>query len=324
MSQRRHRVDHARGLAACAGAALLAALPAAHAENATGAKSATAGRGVAALGRLEPEGGIHRLGLPSTPEAISGAIVTRILVQRGQDVQAGQVLAEADTVPVLKAELAGAKAGLETARREARAAASEADEACVRADVAARQSKRQNELLARKLTSDDIADQFRGAAEANAASCKARRANATVADSRIAVAEQEVARRQAEYERAFVRAPFAGRVIDVTAKTGETAGAQGILELGNVSQMYAIAEVYETDIRWVKVGQKARVTSDALAKPLTGTVTRIRPKVKKLDEIGTDPAARKDARIIEVEVRLDDSKSAAALSLLQVEVEIGR
>ena len=324
MSQRRHRVDHALGLAACAGAVLIAAMPAAQAGNATGANAAAPGRGVAALGRLEPEGGIHRLGLPSTPEAVSGAVVTRILVQRGQDVQAGQVLAEADTVPVLKAELAGAKAGLETARREARAAASEADEACVRADVAARQSKRQAELLARKLTSDDIADQFRGAAEAGAASCKARRANATVAESRIAVAEQEVARRQAEYDRAFVRAPFAGRVIDVTAKTGEAAGANGVLELANVSQMYAIAEVYETDIRWVKVGQKARVTSDALAKPISGTVTRIRPKVKKLDEIGTDPAARKDARIVEVEVRLDDSKAVAALSLLQVEVEIGR
>lgn len=324
MSQRRNRVDRSRGLAACAGAAMLLAVPATHAENATSAKTAVAGRGVAALGRLEPQGGIHRLGLPSTPEAVSGSVVTRILVQRGQDVQAGQVLAEADTVPVLKAELAGAKAGLETARREARAAASEADEACVRADVAARQSKRQSELLARKLTSDDIADQFRGAAEAGAASCKARRANATVAESRIAVAEQDVARWQAEYERAFVRAPFAGRVIDLTAKTGETAGAGGVLELADVSQMYAIAEVYETDIRWVKVGQKARVTSDALAKPITGTVTRIRPKVKKLDEIGTDPAARKDARIVEVEVRLDDSKSVAALSLLQVEVEIGR
>ena len=324
MSQRRNRVDRSRGLAACAGAAMLLAVPATHAENATGAKTAVAGRGVAALGRLEPQGGIHRLGLPSTPEAVSGSVVTRILVQRGQDVQAGQVLAETDTVPMLKAELAGAKAGLETARREARAAASEADEACVRADVAARQSKRQSELLARKLTSDDIADQFRGAAEAGAASCKARRANATVAESRIAVAEQEVARWQAEYERAFVRAPFAGRVIDLTAKTGETAGAGGVLELADVSQMYAIAEVYETDIRWVKVGQKARVTSDALAKPITGTVTRIRPKVKKLDEIGTDPAARKDARIVEVEVRLDDSKSVAALSLLQVEVEIGR
>ncbi|MFO1406226.1 MAG: efflux RND transporter periplasmic adaptor subunit [Steroidobacteraceae bacterium] len=294
------------------------------AGNAATAKPAAGSRGVAALGRLEPEGGIHRLGLASTPEAISGAVVAKVLVQRGQDVQAGQVLAEADTVPVLNAELAGAKAGLETARRESRAAASEADEACVRADVAARQSKRQNELLARKLTSDDVADQFRGAAEAGAASCKARRADASVAESRIAVAEQEVARRQAELERAYVRAPFAGRVIDVLAKTGEAAGAHGVVELGNVKQMYAIAEVYETDIRWVKVGQKARVTSDALPRALTGTVTRVRPKVQKLDEIGTDPAARKDARIVEVEVRLDDSAPAASLSLLQVEVEIGR
>jgi HlyD family secretion protein len=88
--------------------------------------------------------------------------------------------------------------------------------------------------------------------------------------------------------------------------------------------MYAIAEVYETDIRKVKVGQKARVKSEALARDLTGTVTRIRPKVQKLDEIGTDPAARKDARIVEVEIRLDDSAAAASLSLLQVEVEIGR
>jgi HlyD family secretion protein len=82
--------------------------------------------------------------------------------------------------------------------------------------------------------------------------------------------------------------------------------------------------VYETDIRNVKVGQKARVSSDALARPLTGVVTRIRPKVQKLDEIGTDPAARKDARIIEVEIKLDDSAPAAGLSLLQVDVEIGR
>jgi HlyD family secretion protein len=97
-----------------------------------------------------------------------------------------------------------------------------------------------------------------------------------------------------------------------------------VVELGRVDQMYAIAEVYETDIRNVKVGQKASVKSDALARDLTGTVTRIRPKVQKLDEIGTDPAARKDARIIEVEIRLDDSAAAASLSLLQVEIEIAR
>jgi HlyD family secretion protein len=307
-----------RGLAAAI--AILLVAPA----GPVAAQGANGSRGVAALGRLEPEGGIVRLGLPSTPEAISGAVLARIHVQRGADVQAGQLLAEADTLPVLKAHVTEARAALETARRDARAAASLAEEACVLAEVASRQAKRQAELLNRKLTSDDVADQARGNAEAGAATCQARRAAASVADSRIASAEAVVTRWQAELDRAYIRAPFAGRILDVHAKVGELVGAHGVLEIGRVQQMYAIAEVYETDIRHVKVGQKARVRSDALPKPITGTVTRIRPKVQKLDEIGTDPAARKDARIIEVEVKLDDSAAAAALSLLQVEVEIGR
>lgn len=329
MSNRRFPTAWARRTSSTALVAVVAALLAmpagqALAQGAAGAKAANGARGVAALGRLEPEGGIVRLGLPSMPEAVSGTVVTKLYVERGADVQAGQLLAEADTVGVLKAQLAEARAGLETARRDARAAVSLADEACVLADVAGRQAKRQAELLNRKLTSDDVADQAKGNADAGAATCKARRAAATVAESRIAGAEAAVTRQQAELERAYLRAPFAGRVLDVLVKAGELAGAEGVLELGRVQQMYAIAEVYETDIRHVKVGQKARVKSDALPKPVTGTVTRIRPKVQKLDEIGTDPAARKDARIIEVEVKLDDSAAAAALSLLQVEVEIGR
>lgn len=329
MSNRRFTTACARRTCSPALATVMVALLAtpasqALAQGAAGAKAASGTRGVAALGRLEPEGGIVRLGLPSTPEAISGAVLARIHVQRGADVEAGQLLAEADTIPVLKAHVAEARAGLETARRDARAAVSVADEACVLADVAGRQAKRQAELLNRKLTSDDIADQAKGNADASAATCKARRASASVAESRIASAEAVVTRWQAELDRAYVRAPFAGRILDLHAKVGELVGAHGVLEIGRVQQMYAIAEVYETDIRHVKVGQKARVKSDALPRPITGTVTRIRPKVQKLDEIGTDPAARKDARIVEVEVKLDDSAAAAALSLLQVEVEIGR
>ena len=315
---------HGTATAAVVAALLLAQGSPAAAQAAAGAKAANGARGVAALGRLEPEGGIVRLGLGSMPEAVSGAVVTRLYVDRGADVQQGQLLAESDAAGVLKAQLAEARAGLETAKRDARASVSLADEACVLADVSARQARRQSELLARKLTSDDVADQAKGTAEAGAATCKARRAAASVAESRIAGAEAEVARAQAELERAYLRAPFAGRVLDIHTRAGELAGAAGVLDLGRVQQMYAIAEVYETDIRNVKVGQRARVSSDALARPLTGTVTRIRPKVQKLDEIGTDPAARKDARIVEVEIKLDDSAPAAALSLLQVEIEIGR
>ena len=70
--------------------------------------------------------------------------------------------------------------------------------------------------------------------------------------------------------------------------------------------------------------QRALVRSPALTKDLTGTVTRIRPKVQKLDQIGDDPVARKDGRIVEVEIKLDDGRAAANLTNLQVEVEIGR
>ena len=78
----------------------------------------------------------------------------------------------------------------------------------------------------------------------------------------------------------------------------------------------------ETDIRFVATGQRATVSSPALDRTLSGTVQAIRPKVAKQDEIGTDPAARKDARIVEVSILLDDPEQAAGLTNLQVDVVI--
>jgi HlyD family secretion protein len=288
------------------------------------AGASPAPRGVAALGRIEPLGGIIRVGAPSIPDAVSGAVLRALHAERGEDVAAGALLAELDTATVSEARVAGSEAALEIARRSARAAASLAEEACVRADVAARQSRRMADLLSRGLASHEAADLARGEAEAGAASCAARRSEARVAESRIAAAEADLALHRAELQRSFVRAPVAGRVLDLHARPGELVGAEGILELGRIDEMYAIAEVYETDIRHVHTGQRARVTSDALSAALEGTVTRIRPKVNKLDEIGTDPAALKDARIVEVEVKLDDAATAANLTHLQVQVEIGR
>lgn len=281
-------------------------------------------RGVAALGRLEPAGGVVRVSTPSMPDAVSGAVLARLLVDRGSDVQAGQLLAEVDTAVIAKARVTEAQADLETARRDAIATARLADEACVLADVAARTSKRKAELLGRGLASQEETELAKGNAEAGAASCKARRAAAGVAESAVVSAEARVARHRAELERCYVRAPFAGRVLDVHARPGEVVGWEGILEIGRVDHMLAIAEVYEADVRLVKTGQRAKVSSPALARELQGTVTRIRPKVQKMDQIGDDPAARKDARIVEVEIRLDESKAAENLTNLQVEIEIGR
>jgi HlyD family secretion protein len=138
---------------------------------------------------------------------------------------------------------------------------------------------------------------------------------------RVKVARADANRARAEFERTRVRAPSQGVVIKVHAREGERVGPDGILELGKIDEMFAVAEVYETDIARVRTGQRATVSSPALPEPLTGQVEWINLKVGKLDVLGADPAAKTDARVVEVEIRLDDSRPAAGLTNLQVEVE---
>ena len=49
---------------------------------------------------------------------------------------------------------------------------------------------------------------------------------------------------------------------------GNRVGDAGSLQLARNEEMYAVAEVYETDVARVRTGQRATVTSPALAAPL--------------------------------------------------------
>jgi HlyD family secretion protein len=139
---------------------------------------------------------------------------------------------------------------------------------------------------------------------------------------RVEIARAHLTRARADLVRARISSPVSALVVDVHARPGERIGPEGLLELARIDRMYAIAEVYETDVGRVRAGQRARASSPALAGPLTGRVEWVRPKVEKQDDIGTDPAARKDARVVEVKVLLDDAAAAAPFTNLQVEVEI--
>jgi len=119
-----------------------------------------------------------------------------------------------------------------------------------------------------------------------------------------------------------VVAPQRGQVLYVHASPGERIGVEGVIELGRTDRMYAVAEVYETDIINVKEGQKARVRSPALPEPVSGRVESIGLKVGRMDVLGLDPVAEADARVIEVKILLDDAAAVSHLTNLQVEVEI--
>ena len=138
----------------------------------------------------------------------------------------------------------------------------------------------------------------------------------------VKAAQAAVAAAKAMLNLSTVRAPKDAQVLYVHAYPGERVGVEGVVELGDTSKMYAIAEVYETDIIEVKVGQTAQVRSPALAAPVSGTVERIGMKVGRMDVLGMDPVAEADARVIEVDILLDEAAAVSALTNLQVEVEI--
>ncbi len=275
---------------------------------------------VSALGRIEPLNGVLRISASSMPDAMSGGILVELKVDTGDDVKAGDLLAITDTAAVLEARLAESKSLLGLVRQQATASISSADATCVRAGVLKRDAERLSALRSQNLASEDESDRASGAAQAADADCVADRIAAQVAQANILVAEARVARHEKELERAYIYAPVDGRVLSVNAREGERIDEDGILELGRVDEMYAIAEVYEADVARLSVGQTAKVTSRALKSDLAGRIKRIRPLVRKQDQIGTDPAARKDARVVEVEVILDTPDDAAGYTNLQVDV----
>ncbi|MBY0400079.1 efflux RND transporter periplasmic adaptor subunit [Myxococcota bacterium] len=139
-------------------------------------------------------------------------------------------------------------------------------------------------------------------------------------DHDVAIADLRLAR--AELARVEVRSPIDGQVLTVHARAGERVGSEGLLELGETGAMYAIAEVYEADVGRVALGSRALVTSRSLPRPLHGVVDEIALRVRKQDVLGNDPAARTDARVVEVEVRLDEADVPAAAGLTHLQVEI--
>ncbi|MDX1480600.1 MAG: efflux RND transporter periplasmic adaptor subunit [Woeseiaceae bacterium] len=277
-------------------------------------------RAVSALGRLEPQHGIITVSASSTPEALSGGVLKSLNVEVGDNVKAGQLLAVTDTAPVLEARLKEAKSLLELVRQQAAAGKISADATCVRAGVLRREADRLRQLRGQNLASEDETDRAMGAAEAAEADCAAARIAAEVGDAEVVVAEARLRRAEQELQRAYVYAPMDGRVLAINARPGERIDTDGILELGRVDRMYAIAEVYETDVSRLSVGQGATIESSAIAGAVKGSIERIRPLVRKQDQIGTDPAARKDARVVEVEVLLDAPRTVADYTNMQVDV----
>ncbi len=299
---------------------------------------------VSALGFVEPEGGLYRVSGTISPD---GAVVADLLVQEGDRVEAGQVIAKLDNHARLEAAIGVAQA--QVAIREAKLALVKAGASVGAVDVqrarigrlgveienAAAECRRFEELWRRNVVPDAQRDQKcvdeqvlrRQLDEAKAELediLEVRVEDIAISEAELEDAKASLLQAEADFLRSLVRAPVAGRILSVHTKPGEIIGTSGIVELGQTERMWVRAEVYETDISRVRVGQRARITSDGFPGTLGGTVERIGLLIGKNEIFATDPTADVDARVVEVKIRLDetDSQSVAQLTNLQVAVII--
>jgi HlyD family secretion protein len=143
-----------------------------------------------------------------------------------------------------------------------------------------------------------------------------------IAQDEVMTAKANVERAQAELELSYVRAPHAGRILKIHTFPGELVKNEGILELGNIPKMYVTAEVYETDISRVKLGQSVTIKTDKMLGDLERTVEEIGWKVGRQDVLGTDPVVDTDARVVEVKISLDHRSSAKVNRLTNLKVNV--
>jgi HlyD family secretion protein len=329
-------------LDAAAGAALLLALVAAACSPPAESEANEAGStpsasddaaGIACLGRIEPHSRSRRLSAPYTE--LGPPILGELRVDTGDRVAAGDVVAarQADrAVEVARRRLrvvaSGEKAGTIEAQR-AEVVRLEAELANAEVELERRRALHRDEVLS--TTELDafalVADQRRALLDAGRdlldAVAEIRPADVELARAELDQAMVASERVRADYELTLVRSPIAGEVLAVNSRPGEVVGPDGIVEIGDLSRMIVVAEVYATDVAKVRVGAPAQITAEFLDEPVGGRVAKIGRVILPNETLDRDPSAFADRRVVEVEVEIDlDDAGEKLASLVHGEVRV--
>jgi HlyD family secretion protein len=235
-----------------------------------------------------------------------GGQIAELPVKEGEHVAAGQLLLE------LWNEDLRAQLGL--AQRDAAAAQSRANEACIVSDNAGREADRLMRLHEQRLASEEAADQAQSNAAARAAACQAGRDAA-----QSAAAQADVV--TAQIDRTRLVAPFDGVIAEINGEIGEfvTPSPVGIptpptIDLIDSTCLYISAPIDEVDAPRIATGMPARISLDAFpGRVFPGHVRRIAPYVLDVE---------KQARTVEVEAQFDHPESDTLLPGYSADVEV--
>jgi HlyD family secretion protein len=264
---------------------------------------------VGGTGRIEPRGGVVML------SGAQGAVIKIIRVHVGDVVKRGALLVTLDDssaraqqeiaqMAYNQAKLVGEQ-GIANQTMAVRIAEQKWKQAQAEADAyraLGPTATSQRQIAA----SDTAAFEARAAYQAEQLKAKQLRANVDIqsAARRLKVANDTLATYQ-------IRAPSNGTILRIDQRAGENANGP-IMELGDISVMYVVAQVFQGDLLKIKPGMKARINNSALGRELTGTVEQVSRLVDTKAQLG------------DVRIRLDDTNLASRVVGMEVEVKIAR
>jgi RND family efflux transporter MFP subunit len=189
-----------------------------------------------------------------------GGLVTRVQVEPGSWVSAGQVLATVDR-SVQTQTAAQLAASINVARADARIAQSELD--------------RSQKLVARGFISQADIDR--------------KTATRDAANARVAVAQAQLSETRARNGRLDIRSPAAGLVLTRAVEPGQivSAGSGVLFRIAMGGQMEMMARMSENDLAAMPVGARAQVTPVGATRSYAGEVWQVSPVIDPQTRQGT-------------------------------------
>ena len=318
------------------------------------ASKPAAAPGVGALGRIEPMSRVRKL---SHPGGMATTRIDQVLVQEGDVVVAGQLLAVfADAgqkdaaVAQSEAALAQAQASLAKTLAAGRPSELAAQRARVSAlalqeEINRRDASRSDRLVVSGAGPEATAERNRFAAQRSAAEraeaqaqletlSKSRPEDLALAEAAARRAEAELLKARADAWLSRVYAPIAGTIMKVYARPGDLVGGDGLMDLADLTRLDVVADVFETDLPRLRVGAEASVVAPGFMTPGVTSTGETRRYAATVREIGwlvrrsiqatNDPVAAVDARTVEVRLTLspDAVKQLERRTNMQVQVSI--
>jgi HlyD family secretion protein len=268
-------------------------------------------KSVVATGKIQPITNVE-------VKSKASGIVLRLLVDYGDTVKKGQVLAELDKEQIL-AQVNQQRASLEASEAASRAAEADLERAKVdaegpdvpllkRAYDRAQQMAKDGVVSASALEDAQknyelaVNKQQLGKANVISSAAKVKQAEAQVSQAKAQLEEKEE-----EYRNSTIVAPLDGMVLSRDVEVGDAvssilvlgSSATLVMTLGDIHEVYVKGKVDETDIGKVYIGQPARIKVESYKdRTFSGKVTKISPLGVEKDNVTT----------FEVRVSIDNAK----------------